>query len=170
MDYRILLENITPALKNIARKHLLCGFHDADDLYQEMCLYLWQTYRDGLPIGINQAYVIKGCEFHILNYLRKGRKRFMPISLDERVSPEGGTLGDLIEDPRGSFLPDLDNRVTIDNIKDKGLTDNEKKVLSFLVKGYTVREIAKNLNISHVMVLKHKKNIISKSGIRGYQE
>ena len=170
MDYRILLENITPVLKSIARKHLLRGFHDADDLYQEMCLYLWQSYRDGLPIGINEAYVIKGCEFHILNYLRKGRKRFMPMSLDEHVSPEGYTLGDLIEDPRSSFLPDLDNRVTIDNIKNSGLTDNEKKVLSFLVKGYTVREIAEKMGISHVMVIKHKKNIIRKSGISGYQD
>jgi trk system potassium uptake protein TrkH len=32
-----------------------------------MCLYLWQEYSQGLPIGINEAYVIKGCEFHIIS-------------------------------------------------------------------------------------------------------
>ncbi|MDD5617926.1 MAG: hypothetical protein PHG69_02425, partial [Candidatus Omnitrophica bacterium] len=70
MDFRILLERITPALRSIARKHLLRTFYDEEDLYQEMCIYLWQEYSQGLPLGINESYVIKGCEFHILNYLR----------------------------------------------------------------------------------------------------
>lgn len=134
MDFRILLEEIRPALKNIARRHLLTGFHDADDLYQEMCLYLWQHYSDGLPLGINEAYVIKGCEFHLLNYLRKGRGRFNTVSIDEPVSEGGETLKDIIEDPKGQFLFDSDNRLTIEDIKGKNLTGKERRVLSFLIK------------------------------------
>ena len=169
MDFKILLEKITPALRNIARKHLLSGFHDEDDLYQEMCLYLWQEYSQGLPIGINEAYVIKGCEFHILNYLRKGRKRFRFVSIDEPLSAEGETLKDIIADPRSMSLTDLDNRLTIDDIKSKNLTAKEKKVLSLLAQGHTVMEIATQLGISHVMVIKHKKSIIRKANIKGYQ-
>ncbi|MCM8775835.1 MAG: sigma-70 family RNA polymerase sigma factor [Candidatus Omnitrophica bacterium] len=170
MDFRILLENIKPALKAIARMHLLYGFHDADDLYQEMCLYLWQTYGEGFPLGINQAYVIRGCEFHLLNYLRKGRKQFRLLSLDEPLSPEGETLKEIIEDPRSNFLYDSDARLTIDDIKRAKLTEKEQKVLSYLIQGYTVREIAEIMGISHVMVVKYRKKIFKKAAREGYQD
>lgn len=170
MNFKILLEKITPALRYIARKHILRGFYDQDDLYQEMCFYLWQEYGQGLPLGINEAYAIKGCEFHILNFLRKGRVRFRFVSLDKPIGEEGSSLKDIIGDPRGGFLPDLESRLTIEDIKKKGLTKKEEKVLSFLVKGYTAREIAKFINTSHVMVLKYKKSIIKKAKLRGYQD
>lgn len=162
MNYRILLEKITPALKFIARKHLLTTYYDEDDLYQEMCLYLWQHYGNGLPIGINESYVIKGCEFHIQNFLRKGRPKVVLSSLDELVSADGPTLGDILEDKSVSFDSKMENRITIDEIKNIGLTNKEKTVLSCLLKGYTVREAAGQIGISHVMVLKHKKAIIKK--------
>lgn len=169
MDFKILLEKITPALRSIARKHLMRGFYDEHDLYQEMCLYLWQEYSEGLPIGINESYVIKGCEFHLLNYLRKGRRKAWLVSIDEPISAEGEMLKDIIADPRSSFLSDLDSRLTIDDIKSKNLSPKEEKVLSLLVQGNTVREIAAQLGISHVMVVKHKKNIMKKVGRKGYQ-
>ncbi|MFH0764331.1 MAG: sigma-70 family RNA polymerase sigma factor [Candidatus Omnitrophota bacterium] len=162
MDFRILLEKITPALKFIARKHLLTCFYDEGDLYQEMCLYLWRNYGHGLPIGINESYVIKGCEFHIQNFLRKGRPKVMLSSLDELVSPEGPTLGDILEDKKGSSGFGIEEKITIDEIRNIGLTEKERSVLSYLLKGCTVREAAGQLGISHVMVLKHKKAIIKK--------
>jgi RNA polymerase sigma factor (sigma-70 family) len=162
MDFRILLEKITPALKYIARKHLLRGFYSQEDLYQEMCLYLWQRYQHGLPIGINESYVIKGCEFHIQNFLRKGRPKVMLSSLDEVITAGGLTLGDILEDKKEASVFSMESRLTVDEIKGMSLTDRERSVLSYLLKGYTVREIAKVLKISHVMVVKHKKNIIKK--------
>ena len=162
MDFRILLEQITPALKFIARKHLLYGFYSEEDLYQEMCLYLWKNYQYGLPIGINKAYVIKGCEFHLKNFLRKGRPKAMLSSLDQPISEEGLTLGDILEDKRLDFRSEIDNNLTIDKLNNLDLTDKEKSVLSFLIKGYTLREISQELGISHVMVLKYKKNIVKK--------
>lgn len=162
MDFRILLKKITPALRYIARKHLLLGFYDEDDLYQEMCLYLWQHYGQGLPIGINESYVIKGCEFHIQNFLRKGRPRVTLSSLDELINAEGVTLGDILEDKKEAPGLNMADRLTVDEIKAIGLTDKERAVLSYLLKGYTVREAAGELDISHVMVLKHKKAIIKK--------
>jgi len=170
MDFRILLEKITPALKYIARKHLLTSFYSEEDLYQEMCLYLWQHYGQGLPIGINEAYVIKGCEFHIQNFLRKGRPKAMLSSLDELISPEGLTLGDILEDKKEDFRLNIENKLTVDEIKSLGLTDREKSVITYLLKGYTVREIAKEIGVSHVMVLKYKKSIIKKWRNKGYQK
>ncbi len=162
MDFRILLEKITPALRFIARKHLLLCFYDEEDLYQEMCLYLWQHYGHGLPIGINESYVIKGCEFHIQNFLRKGRPKVSLSSLDELISPEGLTLGDILEDKKEGFGSGMENRLSIDEIKNMRLTDKERSVLSYLLKGCTIREAAGQMGISHVMVLKHKKAIIKK--------
>ena len=162
MDFRILLEQITPSLKYVARKHLLRGFYSEDDLYQEMCLYLWQHYANGLPIGINKSYVIKGCEFHIQNFLRKGRPKVMLSSLDELISPGGQTLGDILEDKKADFRPGLGHKLTVDEIKGLNLTDREQSVLSYLLKGHTVREIGKILGVSHVSILKHKKNIVKK--------
>jgi RNA polymerase sigma factor (sigma-70 family) len=162
MDFRILLEKITPALKFIARKHILTGFYDEEDLYQEMCLYLWQRYGHGLPIGINESYVIKGCEFHIQNFLRKGRPKVVLSSLDELIGPEGVTLGEILEDEKGPCASKIENEMTIDDIKGLPLTDREKEVLTFLLKGYTVREAAAELGVSHVMVVKYKKSIVRK--------
>ncbi|MFA6078751.1 MAG: sigma-70 family RNA polymerase sigma factor [Candidatus Omnitrophota bacterium] len=162
MDFRILLEKITPALRFIARKHLLLGFYDEEDLYQEMCIYLWQHYRNGLPIGINESYIIKGCEFHIQNFLRKGRPKVVLSSLDELISPDGVRLGDIIEDNKEDFDSDMTNKLTVDEIKEMSLTDKERAVLSRLLKGCTVREAAGQMGISHVMVLKYKKRIIAK--------
>lgn len=162
MYFKVLLEKITPALRFVARKHLLYGCYDEEDLYQEMCLYLWQHYGNGLPIGINESYVIKGCEFHIQNFLRKGRPKVMLSSLDELTAPGGPTLGEILEDKSEDFGSKMENKITIDEIKNLGLTDKEKAVLSCLLKGYTVREAASQMGISHVMVLKHKKAIIKK--------
>lgn len=162
MDFRILLEKITPALKAIARRHLLYSFYSEEDLYQEMCLYLWQHYGQGLPIGINESYVIKGCEFHIQNFLRKGRPKVVLSSLDEIISSGGQTLGDILEDKKENFSSRMEDNLTVDKLKNIGLTDREKSVLSCLLKGCTVRETAGQMGISHVMVLKYKKNIIKK--------
>lgn len=162
MDFRILLEKITPALKHIARKHLLTSLYDEEDLYQEMSLYLWQRYRHGLPIGINESYAIKGCEFHIQNFLRKGRPKVVFSSLDELISPDGTTLGDILADNKKDFVSETENRLTIDEIKNLNLTARERAVLFCLLKGYTVREAAGQIGISHVMVIKHKKAIMKK--------
>ena len=171
MDFRILLKKITPALKNIARKHLYYSFYSEEDLFQEMCLYLWQHYGQGLPIGINEAYVIKGCEFHIQNFLRKGRPKAMLSSLDELISPDGLTLGDILEDKKEDFRSNIEEKLTIDEIIALGLSEKEKSVLSYLLKGNTAREIARELEVSHVMVLKYKKSIIKKWRKKnGYQK
>lgn len=46
------------------------------------------------------------------------------------------------------------------------LTNREEEILRLIVKGYLNKEIAEKLNISHNTVLTHRKNIISKTGIK----
>jgi RNA polymerase sigma factor (sigma-70 family) len=169
MDFKILLEKITPALKAIARRNMLWGFYDQEDLYQQMCLYLWQRFSEGVPIGMNEAYIIKACEFYLLNFLRKGRRMPIHLSMDMPFADGDLTLKDTI--PGHIYQPDsMDSNISINEIKNKRLTDKERRVLDLLLKGNTVREIASALGISHVMVIKYKKNIIKKAKARGYQE
>ena len=164
MDFDTLFEKISPRLKRIARNHNNHGsFIDEDDLYQEMCIHLWIKFKDGVPDGINEAYIVRGCEFHILNYLRKEREKVTILSLEEPVNEDGGTLGDILPDTKE--LPDryIDRRLTIEEIRGNGFTPREKEVFSLLLNGLTVREAGKELGISHVMVVKLKKRIIKKS-------
>ena len=56
----------------------------------------------------------------------------------------------------------LDRKITISDIKNNGFTKREKEVFSLLLEGYTVREAGDRLGISHVMVVKLKKNLIRK--------
>ncbi|MDY9919511.1 regulatory protein, luxR family [Porphyromonadaceae bacterium NLAE-zl-C104] len=46
------------------------------------------------------------------------------------------------------------------------LTNREEEILRLIVKGYLNKEIAEKLHISHNTVLTHRKNIISKTGIK----
>ena len=147
----------------MAKSHNGHGFFiDEEDLYQEMCIHLWKKYKDGQPTGINEAYIVKGCEFHILNYLRKERKKVRIVSLEEPINEEGDTLKDILSDGKEPLDKFIDRNLTINDIKNNGFTKREKEVFSLLLSGLTVREAGKELAISHVMVVKVKNRIIKK--------
>ena len=170
MDFKILLERITPALRAIARKNVLIGFYDQDDLYQQMCLHLWQKFSDGMPIGINESYIIRSCEFYLLNFLRKGRRTPSHFSMDSRTSEDGLSFMETIPYTGTCSSDTAGTNISIDEIKSGLLTQKERAVFDLLMKGNTAREAASILGISHVMVLKYKKNITKKIKSRGYQE
>ena len=163
MDFETLLKKISPRLKRIAKGHNGHGFFiDQDDLYQEMCIHLWNNFKGGVPDGINEAYVVRGCKFHLLNYLRKEREKATIVSLDEPINGEGNTLEDILQG-RGEPLDNcIDRELTLENVRNNGLSKREQGVLSLLMESYTVREIGMRLGISHVMVVKLKKRIIKK--------
>ena len=84
MDFQTLYKRISPRLKVVARSRNGHGHCiDEGDLYQEMCIHLWNHFKDGIPPGINDTYIIKGCEFHVLNYLRKEREKGIILSLED---------------------------------------------------------------------------------------
>lgn len=105
---------------------------------------------------------MKGCEFHILNYLRTEREKARIVSLEEPINEEGDTLKDVLPDGRESLDKFIDRKLVIEDIKNDGFSKREKEVFLLILQGYTIREIGKKLDVSHVMVIKHKQRIIKK--------
>jgi len=162
MDFDLLYKRLIPRLKLTAQKYRnYVSSLNEDDLYQEACFYLWDKYKNGVPAGINDTYIVIGCEFHIRNEIRKQRRRATFVSLDDPIEGTEFTLKDTIADPRDNFNQ-INRSVTINDILNNGFTKREKEVFAQLIDGYTVREIGVRLGISHVRVVKLKKNIIKR--------
>ncbi len=163
MDFQELFNKLSPRLRKIANSHKIYGLCvDQDDLYQEMCIHLWNNFKHGLPKGINITYVIRGCLFHMLNYLRKHRENVCLLSLEQPVNEDTGTLADILPDRHSSSHSYIDAQITIDDIKNNGFTKREKQVFSLLLYNYTAREIGRKLGISHVRVLNIKNGLVRK--------
>lgn len=160
MDFDTLFKRISPILRHIAKSIQVNDVTiDEEDLYQEMCKYVWERYADGLPIGINISYVINGCRFYIQNYLRKSYHRQRFQSLDELMTSENNehSFSKIFpQDATSSERQSYYNKLSIEILLDR-FTEKQRKVLFLLMKDYTSREIGKELGISHVMVLKFKK-------------
>ena len=172
MDFRTLYERISLRLRITARRiatnhNCHSSFIDGEDLYQEMCIHLWKKFENGVPSGMNDAYIIRGCEFHILNYLRKEKDKIRVLSLDKPINENGDTLKDVLENPADTLNRSIDRGIMTDYIRNNGFSKREKQVFSLLLEGYTVREIGKELGVSHVMVVKFKQRIIKKCQRRG---
>ena len=163
MGFGELYDRVSPRLKRIAGFYNGRGYtFDKDDLFQEMSGYLWGTYKEKIPEGINDAYIIKGCEFHILNYMRKEREKVYKVSMEEPLNESGNTLRETLSDGAESIDKTVDKKMLIDYIMNNGFSKREKEIFGILLEGYTVRETGKKLGISHVMVVKLKNRLISK--------
>ena len=161
MEFGELYKRISPRLERAACFYNRRGYYfDRDDLYQEMAGYLWDTYKDGVPEGLNDAYIVKGCEFHILNYMRKEKEKVYKVSLEAPINENGDTLKENIADGQESLDKKVDKKMLVDHIMNNGFSKREKDVFGLLLEGYTVREAGKRLGISHVMVVKLKNRLI----------
>ena len=163
MEFEALYKRVSPRLKRIASFYGRRGYSfDKDDLYQEMAGHLWNNFKDGVPEGINDAYIIKGCEFHVLNYMRKQREKAYKISIEEPLNENGDTLRETLCDGAESIDKTVDKKMLVDHIMNNGFSKREKEVFRLLLDGYTVREAGERLGISHVMVVKLKNRLINK--------
>ena len=166
MNFETLLKRISPRLKILAKRlvfgYNIYGFFDEEDLFQEMHIHLWNNFGNGVSSDFNNAYIIKGCEFYIRNYLRKKREKVRILSLEKPINEYGDTLKDILPDTKESLANYVDRKITISEIKNNGITKREREVFLSILGGYTVREIGRKLGISHVMVIKYKKRIIKK--------
>jgi len=164
MNFETLFTRISPRLKKLAVYHSRRNYFsvDAGDLYQEMSVYLWDNFKEEVPAVLNDAYIVKGCEFYILNYIRKQRKKAKIISLDMPLDETGCTLKDFLPDSKEPPECRIDANIVIEEINDSSTTEREKQVFVLLSKGYKIREVGKQLGISHVRVIKIKKNIVEK--------
>ena len=163
MDFERLYARLAPRLRKIAAYLNGRGSSvEGDDLYQEMCVYLWNKYGSGVPEGINDAYIAKGCEFHARNYMRTHREKGALVSLETPVDHDGNTLADMLSEDSEPLDRIVDRKITIEYILNNGFSRREKEVFSLLLEGLTAREAGARLNISHVAVLKCRDSLISK--------
>jgi len=163
MGFDELYDRVSPRLKRIANFYNgRSSSFDRDDLYQEMAGHLWNNFKNGVPEELNDAYIIKGCEFHILNYMRKEREKVYKVSMEAPINENGDTLRQTLSDGAESLDRKVDKKMLVDHIMNNGFSNREKEVFKLLLEGYTVREAGEKLGISHVMVVKLKSKLISK--------
>lgn len=160
MEFTALFKKISPRLYMIARYYERGGYStDREDLLQEMYVYLWDKYNKGMPDSINEQYVVNGCRFHLMNFLKKENNKPAIISIDEPIDENEDTLKDIL--PDGGRLPGdcFDSNTLVEYVRKNGFSDKEKQVFFLLLDGHTTREAAEKMRISHVMVVKYRQKI-----------
>lgn len=163
--FKELADKFRPALKRLSAKNRFLGFIDKEDLYQEGLISLWNSFKEGRLENRTSSYIVRGCYFHIQNYIRTHKVRNNILSLEEPIAfgeEERFCLKDIIGDENQNVLAQLNCRLIADDIMNNGLTKREKDVFKLLYTGINLRQIAKKLGISHVRVVKLKQNIRDK--------
>lgn len=80
--------------------------------------------------------------------------------MEQPLNDNGDMVGDVVQDTAKPIDELADREIVMDEIKNNGFSEKEKAVFFLLSEGRTSREVGKRLDISHVMVLKHKKKLI----------
>lgn len=163
MSFERLIARISPTLKRIT--HRLNGHHsffDDEDLYQEALIHLWLHYRDGSLSDKTDSYILQGCYFHLRNYLRKVQDKVPFLSMNTGVGEDGTKLEDVLAIDGMVTFDYLESKIDVEAREEKYLTEREKKILSLIMEGMSMREVGAKLGISHVMVLKIRNKIKEK--------
>jgi len=136
---------------------------DQDDLLQEGWLYLWKN-REKLE-NKTISYVLRGCYFRFIDYLKQGssidsksRENVTVISLyyisDEGQAPLVSTIPSRVQDVEDALIAkDLEKQIR------NHLNAKLKETYGLLLKGHTLGEIAKELNLTHEAVRLRVKKI-----------
>ena len=167
VTFEELIKRLSPKLKGIAYKAHWAGYYfNNDDLYQEALLHLWNEYNAGTLSDKTDSYILQGCYFHLKNYMRTALDKIRPVSLDGQA-PFGsesrtGYLSLPGEGSTDDYFASLHARRLVDVIYNNGLSDKEKKLLPLFSEGLSTREIGKRVGISHVRVIKMRRDIEKK--------
>ena len=167
VTFEELIKRLSPKLKGIAYKVHWAGYYfNNDDLYQESLLHLWNEYNAGTLADKTDSYILQGCYFHLKNYMRTTLDKVRPVSLDSPVTPGRESRLDTLSLPgegsTESYFASLHARMLVDVIYNNGLSDKEKKLLPLFAEGLSTREIGKRAGISHVRVIKMRRDIEKK--------
>lgn len=123
------------------------------DLKNILIKHLSTTYNQNLIYAV--VFSVHSLEKDLAAHNRLRNKVLRP-KLDELDSLGIRQLQNAISNEHGP----------LQNDNDLQLTNRETEILKLIVQGYLNKEIADELNISHNTVLTHRKNIISKTGIK----
>jgi RNA polymerase sigma factor (sigma-70 family) len=138
------------------------------DLMQEMLVHLFQVQKE--QPGKTLQWYVKSCEFHARNYLRLGR------SIDSYKRARGGVQiadapnGDHDEFCHEQFFHRVDPvdlnashkelfRDDILALITPRLSERQRVIMQLLMQGSGVREIGRQLGITHPAVIKHRRKI-----------
>jgi DNA-directed RNA polymerase specialized sigma24 family protein len=149
-------------LRGVAAK-LTSDLELRKDLMQEMFLQLLRVQNE--QPGRTLSWYIKNCEFHARNYLRLGRsvdshkraKNCVPLGrLQHEDRSQLASSVEAIDpvDAEGEMI----TRDLVDRILPR-LTETQQQTLFFLMRGFGVRETARELGVTHPAVIKHRKKI-----------
>ncbi len=131
-----------------------------DDLAQEVFIHLW--LRETQCPGQTQSWYLQSCRFFLQNHLRVGRSvdshrhhrdHCSTTATDEFVDASADESG------VGGSIPAQVSAREIVSLLAKWLTPLERQILGFLAEGFSVREIAARLNVSHTSVIRCRRRI-----------
>jgi RNA polymerase sigma factor (sigma-70 family) len=151
---------VTRKLEWVARK--LSGDPELrKDLMQEMLAHFVRVQAD--KPGHRLPWYVKSCEYHARNYLRRGRS----IDSLKRASqgvPLADSEADLCADCYHSATAvdpfDLEGQLVTNDLLHlllPHLSGRQRQILFMLIQGFGVREVGRQLGISHPAVIKHRR-------------
>ncbi|MCG3147261.1 MAG: hypothetical protein PCFJNLEI_00700 [Verrucomicrobiae bacterium] len=133
------------------------------DLMQEMLVHLCQVKT--AQVGRTESWYVKSCEYRARNYLKIGRsvdslkraRDLVPLGMtSEDLDGHVFCLVDAV-DPADGFA-ELVTQEIVEIIKPQ-LNAMQQEILNLLMKGLGVREIARELRVTHPAVIKHRRKI-----------
>ncbi len=155
MDFEKTLKRLDPTLRRIVWrvKGSGSGF-DADDLYQEALVHLWQACGCGVLEDKTDSYILQGCYFHLKNFLRTHAEKLRLVrGMGVSCDADGADVVSAVPDPV-DVREEVHCSALIERVRNNGLTSREKEVFNFCLQGMTTRQIGARMGISHVRVVK----------------
>ncbi|HTL59005.1 MAG TPA: LuxR C-terminal-related transcriptional regulator [Candidatus Limnocylindrales bacterium] len=128
------------------------------DMMQECLFHLWITERE--KPNQTRSWYLQSCRFHVQHYLASGRSLDNPRRAESEVVDSDGEHPALSEyHTDGELFESICFQDTLSALKGR-LSKRQLAVLSGLVNGQTVSEIASAANLSYPTVLKYR-NLIA---------
>jgi RNA polymerase sigma-70 factor (ECF subfamily) len=164
MAFEELIKRISPKLKGIVYKiHASFRSFSEEDLYQEAIMQLWVDHNEGKLADKTDSYVLQGSYFYLKNYIRKIQDKTSLVSVNAMISEGGAQWQDLLPAQEESALEEVSDIDTLmEEVFKNKLSRKEKEIVFFYLQGWTTREIALRLGISHVSVVKLEAKIREK--------
>ena len=140
-----------------------------EDLYQEALIRLWTEEKRNPTQTL--SWYIQNCHYHLQNSLKRGRSVDSPKrrsqstewAAPEPAPDEYAMTGNEFPEPgsdgvQADMFSDVCAHDAVSELQDH-LSLHQCQILGFFLDGSGVREVARELGVSHVSVLKHRQRI-----------
>ena len=165
-EFEKLAKRLSPIIRGISyRMNGHFTFFNDEDLCQEALAHLWISFQDRRLENKTDSYILQGCYYHLKNYIRTNADKAKLISMESPIGDEGTTIKDTIASRGEPAYNNAEENGFLESIDIYGLSEREKDVVSLSLKGFTTREIGFKLKVSHVSIVKIKRNIRCKCTI-----